>query len=590
MTYRHPIVLAVVVGILLALPSLWVGFIPSDLPLIAQVEGWYPQMGQSFNVYAFFRDLPTTPWWTSPHANIAFWRPLASALLRLDNWLFGRHTIFYHLHSLVWLAALIVACGLLYLRLPGRVGVLALLILVLDESHISTIGWICNRHAVVSIVPALFGLLAHLRWREERWRPGRPLALVGFVAGLLGGETALSILAYAMAYELFAGAPDASPALSQRLRGLWPLVLLAGGYVVAYRAMGFGVSGTSIYLDPANDPIAVFLGGLAERLPPLVASTLWGFPAALWWFEPLRAVQIVLAVAGVLGCVGLVWLLRSDLESTAGRELRWLLAGGLASLLPAAFPPPDDRLLSASMIGFAPLLAFFLDAAWRRGWSAGALRRLAVGAFVLVVVAAHGAMPLVARYLWSSEDLIGNRYYTWLAAQLPLDPSRRDQQLIVVNGPGEYFLNYFPLSADLNGSRIAEGWHVLSEAPYDLRLGRTGPRTLEIELLDGSFFESRWEQFFRSPAEPLRVGDVVDTWLFQAEILAANDRGPTRVAFHFDRDLGAAELIFLVWEEDGLLRQVKLPAVGEILLVKWYPVPWDLLFFEPDEETDEDDE
>lgn len=589
MAFRRPIVLAVVVGILFALPTLWFGFIPSDLPLIAQIEGWYPQMEPSFNVYASFFDLPTTPWWTSPHTKIAFWRPLSSAFLRLDHGLFGRHAVFYHLHSLVWLGALIVACGLLYSRLPRRVGVLALLILAMDESYIATSGWICNRHALVSIVPAVFGLLAHLRWREEHWRPGRPLALAGFAAGLLGGETALSILAYAVAYELFAGPRGASPALSQRLRGLWPLVLLAGGYVVAYKAMGFGVSGSNTYLDPANDPIIVFLGGLAERLPALLGSTLWGFPAGLWWFETLRPVQIALAVAGVLGSAGLLWLWRSDLEAAVRRELFWLLAGGLATLLPAALPYPDDRLLSATMIGFAPLLAFFLDAAWRRwrrGFSAGARRRFAVGALVLLIVAAQGVMPLVTRYLWVSEDFVGNRYYRWLAAQLPLDPSSRvDQQMIILNGPGEYFLNYFPLAVDFAGSRLAEGWHVLSEAPHDFRLWRTDARTLEIELLDGQFFASDWERFFRPPTERLAAGDVVEASLFQAEILAINDRGPTRVAFHFDRDLGAPELVFLVWGEDGSLRQEKVPELGEALSVTWFPVPGDLLFFEEDEEN-----
>lgn len=52
-----------------------------------------------------------------------------------------------------------------------------------------------------------------------------------------------------------------------------------------------------------------------------------------------------------------------------------------------------------------------------------------------------------------------------------------------------------------------------------------------------------------------------------SKILAANDRGPTLVAFHFDRDLTDPSLYFLVWE-DGELRVADLPAVGEEVFLR----------------------
>ena len=79
---------------------------------------------------------------------------------------------------------------------------LALLVFTLDSSHTWPVAWIANRNALVAAVPALLGLVAHLRWREQGWRPGLPLSMLGLGVGLLGGEAALGVFAYVGAYEL----------------------------------------------------------------------------------------------------------------------------------------------------------------------------------------------------------------------------------------------------------------------------------------------------------------------------------------------------------------------------------------------------
>ncbi len=157
MTWRRIVLLAVMVGILLLVPSLWLGFVLSDLGILPVLERWYPETGQPFNVYASFFDLPGYPWWIDSETRLEFCRPLASALLHLDHWLYGRNAVGYHLHSLLWLGGLIAACGLLYSRLPRSLGALALVLLAFDECHFISSGWICGRHALT------------LKWSPVSW-------------------------------------------------------------------------------------------------------------------------------------------------------------------------------------------------------------------------------------------------------------------------------------------------------------------------------------------------------------------------------------------------------------------------------------
>ena len=83
----------------------------------------------------------------------------------------------------------------------------------------------------------------------------------------------------------------------------------------------------------------------------------------------------------------------------------------------------------------------------------------------------------------------------------------------------------------------------------------------------GVMLRSVFEELYRNPENQLAPGTIVDRGLLRAEILAANDRGPTRVAFHFDRDLSDPMLCFLVWQ-DGELRSADLPAVGEEVFLR----------------------
>ena len=550
--------------IVLSLPTLGMGFMMDDYAQLALVESWYPSNAGVLDLYEFLDRLPYDPWWKHPELKVRMWRPLPSVLLRLDNLLFGSWAVGYHLQSLLWYFALLWVCSRLYQRwLGGGLAVLALLIFALDECHLLTAAWIANRHSMVAMVPALLGLSAHLRWREERWRPGLPLSLLGYGIGLMGGEMALGVMAYGVAYELLA-----APRGRRLVAGL-PLVLLGMAYALAYKAMDFGAAHSGFYLDPLGDPPA-FVRAAAGHLPALLAAALAGLPSDLWFFVPrIRGGQIAL---GLLALVGVGWLLVLAWPSLARHErrmLRWMVGGALFSLLPVAAAQPFDRVLIVPMFGLAALIAVLARWLWHRR---GRARWKRSTALLLVVFAGlHLATPIATRVV---GQWLMDRQWTavhQLAMELPIAPQAAPHSdVIVLSAPDIVLGGFLPLIYGFEHRLYFRSWQILSLAPFGHRLHRTGPRTLELEVLEGSLLTSPPERFHRDVGEPLLAGERIVTPHFVVEILSVDANGPTRVSFELDRALESPDLVFLAWQGQGMAR-LEMPAVGQSMMLPWHP-------------------
>jgi len=560
---------AALIATALLIPSLFLGVMLDDHQLLILIELWDPADQTWGNLYGFLPDDDTTrrvlletgalPWWSSPDIQMAFFRPLSSWTLRLDHALFGRSFLPWHLHSLLWLGALVgVWAALLRRLLPPSVAGLAALLYALDASHAMPGGWIANRNALVGLLPAVLGLWAHLRWREDGWRPGLPLSLGAFTVGLLGGETALMGMAFVAAYELVG-------ARRRALGHLAPAAALTVAYLAAYRALGMGTAASGIYVDPLEDPGRWLLEAVV-KLPIFAGADLGGFTAVLSALEPqFTGPQVVV---GLVASGLAAWVTRwawPRLDGEHRRHLRWLLLGALGALVPALATFPADRLLEAASLGTTAWVASLLvavhdapDAPRSVRWSAIPLALVALAVMPLSSLGSQATLLAMAG--WGRQ----------VAAEAELDEERLARAHHVVLAASTYEVGfYLPYIRWLDEGVLSPSWRVLSIAPHAHRVHRTGPRELELEVVDGQMLTGLFEEMFRGPDDPLEVGETLRSGPLEAEVLQVGPVGPQRVRFTFDQDLDHPDYVLLAWTEAGL-REVEPPRLGQTLELPYH--------------------
>ncbi|WP_147332955.1 hypothetical protein [Archangium gephyra] len=563
--------LSLLAALVLTLPTAWLGFMSDDYIHLLILEG-FPAPGTRWDLFRFAGGDPAElqrlmdegpyPWWTLPELKLTFWRPLSSALVVMDHALFGRNAVGYHLHSLAWYLGMVALFGTLLRRLlPGAIGALALFLFAINGAHFMVAGWIANRNALVAAVPALFGLWMHLEWRESRRPWALPLSLAGLTVGLLGGESALGLFAYVLAYELLGD----KGGLKERLRAIAPAALLGLVYLVGYKLRGYGASGSGSYMDPVGEPGRFLVGALA-RIPVLLGGVLLQVPADLWVAgEQLRPALVGL---GLLGLVGVALLVRAawpSLSEDERRHCRWLFLGAALSLLPVAATFPSNRLLLLPGLGGSVAVAVVLVSAWRsraHGWRPRGVAAVAAVLALLHLVLAPLLWPLMTS---AFQQGYAQTEPSLLLLERELDYSRLPQQrLVVFPTPMPMISMYIPATMATRGMPKPRAWWTMSLSPEPHELTRSGPDSLELSLTRNEFLTSEFETVFRGQRYPLRKGAQVKLQGMTVTVLEDNGEGPTRVGFTFDTPLEDPSLVFIRWK-DGALRPFTPPAVGERL-------------------------
>lgn len=584
----NSVLLCLALAAALSVSALWMGLFVDDYFHVAIIEKLIP-FGSAWSLFDFAPGNPDVlwprvcsgplPWFTLPEMKATFFRPLSSLLAVADHAVFGRHFVWWHLHSMLWYLLLVSAWGLILRKtVPGAIGALALLIFTIDEAHWFPVAWLANRNALVATAPALWGLYAHIRWREDGWKWGLPLSLVGYVTGLLGGESALGVLAYVAAYEAFAGPGR----LSTRVRSLLPAAAIGAVYIVVYKACGYGAFGSGTYIDPIQEPFD-YLAIAPSRILTLVAGALIGFPPDLSVFvEWLRPIQAVAGLGALLLFAALLRMAWPVLDAPQRRALTWMIPGALLSLLPVAATFPSSRLLLAASLGASVVLASVLNYWWtHRGQS---LARRLFAAFGWFLVVAHLIAPPI---VWVAQSAVVTVFgkkvvQTCLKAEMGDPVSTSGRHYILLAGPDPLTSIYTPLIRVVEEKRpfpTDDSWQTISMAPCAHRLTRTHANRLEIEVIGGSMLGTEFERLFRSPHYPFRPGQQVSTGVLarpgvQARlgymtitILEMGDPGPSRVALEFDHPLeDNSSLWFLIWK-DGHLRRFQPPPVGATMVL-----------------------
>jgi hypothetical protein len=232
----------------------------------------------------------TAPWWSVPELHGTVLRPVASVLLWLDHVLAPGHPRLWHLHSLLWFGAAIVAFGLVARRmLPSSIALLAVVLFGCEAGVVSPLSWLANRCVLICFTFGLLAIWTHLEWRAPqsatpKWMRERGPVIEGVLMALCigAGEYGLAILAYLLAWELFVGTgmgKGFTARLIATARSLVPALVPILAYLLAHKLLGYGTFGAEVYADPFHTPTG-YLHWAVKRVPKLAAAGFWSVPAA----------------------------------------------------------------------------------------------------------------------------------------------------------------------------------------------------------------------------------------------------------------------------------------------------------------------
>ena len=298
----------VLVGVILLLPSVFTGLSADDyfLSSIMLQRHSIPNLPNSpLDAFAFLQinnhgmqqwiERGMLPWWTNPHIKIAFWRPLSALTHWLDFTIYPDAPWLMHVHNLIWYGSLCMLVLVFYRRffiaywrrvISRQSGFSMWLVLRPCCMQLMThAAWpLDGFQTAMAASPRFLQLppyccmtagVSRAGFRELSWRH------VCLGMGLLSGESALAIFGYLVAYELFISR-------GSLLSGFLCLVPAAAVVVIwrfVYSWLGYGTSGTGLYLDPAQSPM-LFFGSLCSACQYFCwASSACRIPRSGQWFR-----------------------------------------------------------------------------------------------------------------------------------------------------------------------------------------------------------------------------------------------------------------------------------------------------------------
>lgn len=563
---RAPARVVWVAGLTLFLPTLFVGFAVDDY-FHAAMLGDMRHFGArpDWDIFHFLSgrddDMGPVqgamlPWWGNAEARFRFFRPLVSMTHALDHRLWGRIAWAQHAHNLLWWAALLGAVTAFFRTLLQRTGPwpagalqigLASLLFAVDDAHAWPVAWIANRNAVIGGTFVALFCRQWLLWRLDGTTRALGLAAVAWLAAIGSGEMALGGLAFVFAWEM--GWSESTP--SAKLRAMAPALVAYSLYLVAYKWGGFGSHGSSLYVDPGDEPLRFAALALRERLPMLLTGAFTPVPAEIS-FLLLEAPRLLSPVVGWAGAIVVLSLLLPLLrEDRLSRTL--FLAGSLA-MIPMAATFPANRLLMVPGLFFAPVIVRLGLRAWARG------RR----AFAWTIAAVHG--PLAALSALAMAGVIAGAARLSeeriLAAEYSGDPEAR----ITILGSADFLsATYLPMGRWFHRGELPAAVWLASLVPGDLEARRIDRHTLELWAPAPGFGATMWEGLFRDRFDQ-KVGDRALRGELEATVTEV-ERGQIRaVALRYALPLDDPKMSFLSWR-DGRMARWEPPEVGACVVV-----------------------
>ncbi len=571
---RLPVVLSI--ALVMMLPALAIGYVlddlffaamkaaPPELPGLARGPfNLYDLTGRSAELLAARREGGDLPWYMDAGYRISFFRPLSSLSLWLDLSVSARSGLFAHLHSLAWLALLIVTLHHLYRRLASTpfVAGLGLLLFAVDEAHAVSAGWIANRNAVMSMALAVLSFLLFVRGQRDDDRRAALASPLVLGAALLSGEMAVTIAAYFFAYMALL---DDRP-WSRRIAALAPAAVVIVAWRVAYNMLGHGVHGTGYYIDPVASP-GRFLLAAARYVPVLLQSQFTPVQAELTLFTPpaFKAPFYTLAAFStfLLVLVVLPW-------ARGHRVARFACVATLLACVPLASSEPSNRLMLPLGPAGCLLTAELLAGIWaaRKDPQKPLLSRLPYRIVGGLAVITHLVIAPLTLPLWAFFPSLFDVHSRHASRSLDRVGEFAGKTLVIVHTPDFFFSNWIPIFRLAEGRSLPGAVRVLGESTDPITVTRPSDRTLTIANPRG-FVRGVMADIVRDPEVPLTVGSSQRTSDLTIEVTAVDaTRKPTEIVCRFAAPLDDPSRAFVRWTALGYA-PFPLPAVGETVTLE----------------------
>jgi hypothetical protein len=600
LAWRYWIFIVLGIALLLYLPFLFSGFFQDDYGFRLQFspdvlkKGNVPaevMLNGPLDLYGFSRDatvrlgfeknLGFAPWWASDQIKTNFFRPLSSLTLALDFSLWPDTPLLMHLQSFLWFGLFLILAYRLYKNVSGSAVVagISILLLAVDSVFTGPAGWISNRHAVVAMVLCVLSVwLYHKGVSKQKWAY-IAAASGAYVLALLASEMGLVTFAYLFAYLLVLDR-DKWPV---RVKRIIAFIVITVAWRLAYTGLGYGASGTLLYIDPLLNPVN-FITQLLTRYPVLLFSAV-GVPMAdmLMAFSP-QAARVAAAV--LLIPVGLLALSVYPLLKTHRTSAFWLL-GMLVAIVPLVSGIPQSRnlgLVGLGVMGLAGQIFAEVASARKPGPLIPFQRLLIKIATPLLLILYLVVSPILV--ISNPSTTQTNAEAQAKAADFGSAPELSGQHLTVINPPGAMSFmaglfqriftdKPFPISINYLSSGFAP---VLIERvdPQTIRVTPEGGYTpLPGPVVDdktGMVTQVHLENVYRAldgfsynPRNPMQVGQVVVMSEVTVEVTEMTGDGRiAQAVFKYAHPLEANRYVWLLWDEDtSTYARVKMPSVGE---------------------------
>ena len=255
--------------------------------------------------------------------------------------------------SLVWYLVGVAAVYLMYrgVGVEKPVAILALLLVILDNSMYQVVTWIASRSMLLVMAFGFFAVYAYHRSLSSRlWYI---LALLSLACAALSAEAVIGICAYLGAY-MFA---LEKRSWSKRILHLLPFAALILVWLAYYRAHGYGAYGVDFYIDPGHEPATFFKTAL-YRLPGNFFELSSGLDVVAGLFRP-DIHHSYFAMAGVVLFAVMLYLLWPRFKEN--RILLFFFLGSIFALVPGLTISLSPRVMILPFVGMAVVFAYLFS-------------------------------------------------------------------------------------------------------------------------------------------------------------------------------------------------------------------------------------